>query len=66
MTIEILFWHEKISVVSPGTSIPYVAINDKPIYQRVNPGPPYHPEGFILFRLTVLMKMEVIKEGNWL
>ncbi len=60
--VKSYFGMRKISVVSlPGTSIPYVAINDKPIYQQLTLDQSYHPEGFYTFPTDSFMKMEVAK-----
>jgi len=49
------FGMRKISVIPlPGTTIPYIALNNKPIYLQLALDQSYHPEGFIHSRRMIL------------
>jgi hypothetical protein len=50
----------KISVQNlPGTEIPYVALNNKPIYLQLALDQSYHPQGFYTFPSDLFMKKEI-------
>ena len=52
----------KISVVNlPGTQIPYVALNNEPVYMQLTLDQSYHPEGFYTFPSDDFMREEVLK-----
>lgn len=54
------FGMRKISVVNlPGTDIPYVALNNSPIYLQLTLDQSYHPEGFYTFPSDEFMKNEI-------
>ena len=56
------FGMRTISVVDlPGTSIPYVALNGKPIYLQLALDQAYHPEGFYTFPSDSFAKLEVLR-----
>ena len=52
----------KISVVNlPGTQIPYVALNNEPVYLQLTLDQSYHPDGFYTFPSDEFMREEVLK-----
>ena len=54
------FGMRKISVVNlPGSDIPYVALNDKPIYLQLALDQSYHPEGYYTFPSDQFMREEI-------
>ncbi|HOY05483.1 MAG TPA: glycoside hydrolase family 2 TIM barrel-domain containing protein [Saprospiraceae bacterium] len=56
------FGMRKISVVNlPGTSYPYVALNNQPIYLELTLDQSYHPEGFYTFPSDEFMKEEILR-----
>lgn len=58
--VRTYFGMRKVSVVSlPGTTIPYIAINNKPIYLQLALDQSYHPEGFYTFPSDAFMKREI-------
>jgi hypothetical protein len=58
--IKSYFGMRKISVVNlPGTSIPYISLNNKPIYLQLTLDQSYHPEGFYTFPDDAFMKNEI-------
>lgn len=58
--INTYFGMRKISVTKlPGTDIPYVALNNKPIYQQTALDQAYHPDGFYTFPSDDFIKNEI-------
>ncbi|MCK5369856.1 MAG: glycoside hydrolase family 2, partial [Cyclobacteriaceae bacterium] len=58
--ISAYFGMRKISVVNlPGTDIPYVALNNKPIYLQTTLDQAYHPEGFYTFPSDEFIRDEI-------
>jgi hypothetical protein len=58
--VKSYFGMRKISVINlPGTDIPYVALNNKPIYLQLTLDQSYHPEGFYTFPSDEFMKNEI-------
>lgn len=58
--IKSYFGMRKISVVDlPGTTFPYVALNNKPVYLQLTLDQSYHPDGFYTFPSDDFMKNEV-------
>ena len=58
--VKTYFGMRKISVVNlPNTSIPYIALNNKPIYLQLTLDQSYHPEGFYTFPSDDFMKNEI-------
>ncbi len=58
--ITTYFGMRKISVEKvPGTDIPYVALNNKPIYLQTTLDQAYHPEGFYTFPSDDFIKNEI-------
>ncbi|HZB13586.1 MAG TPA: glycoside hydrolase family 2 TIM barrel-domain containing protein, partial [Chryseolinea sp.] len=58
--VKTYFGMRKISVVNlPGTTFPYVAINNKPVYLQLALDQSYHPEGFYTFPTDAYMRKEV-------
>ncbi|MBC7922504.1 MAG: glycoside hydrolase family 2 [Ferruginibacter sp.] len=56
------FGMRKISVTNlPGTDIPYVALNNKPIYLQLALDQAYHPEGYYTFPSDQFMKDEILR-----
>jgi hypothetical protein len=63
--INSYFGMRKISVVNlPGTEIPYIAINDEPIYLQLALDQSYHPDGFYTFPSDQFMKEEIIRSKS--
>jgi hypothetical protein len=59
--VKSYFGMRKISVTKlPGTDIPYVALNNKPIYLQLALDQSYHPEGFYTFPTDEFMKNEIV------
>jgi hypothetical protein len=59
--VKSYFGMRKISVTKlPGTEIPYVALNNKPIYLQLALDQSYHPEGFYTFATDEFMKNEIV------
>ncbi|MES2734642.1 MAG: sugar-binding domain-containing protein [Bacteroidota bacterium] len=55
------FGMRKISVMNlPGTDIPYIALNNKPVYLQLTLDQSYHPEGFYTFPSDQFMKNEIL------
>ncbi|GAA4466418.1 hypothetical protein GCM10023189_48440 [Nibrella saemangeumensis] len=55
------FGMRKISVMDmPGTSIPYVALNNQPIYLQLALDQSYHPEGYYTFPSDAFMRNEIL------
>ena len=58
--VKTYFGMRKISVTNlPGTTFPYVALNNKPIYLQLALDQSYHPEGFYTFPSDAFMRKEV-------
>jgi len=58
--VSTYFGMRKISVVNlPNTSIPYIALNNEPIYLQLTLDQSYHPEGFYTFPTDDFMKNEI-------
>jgi hypothetical protein len=58
--VKSYFGMRKISVVNlPGTDIPYIALNNKPIYLQLTLDQSYHPEGFYTFPSDEFMRQEI-------
>lgn len=56
------FGMREISVVDlPGTDIPYVALNGKPVYLQLTLDQSYHPEGFYTFESDEFLRDEVLR-----
>ncbi len=56
------FGMRKIGVMNlPGTEIPYVALNNKPIYLRLSLDQAYHPDGFYTYPTDEFMRDEIIR-----
>ncbi|MCK4579348.1 MAG: glycoside hydrolase family 2 [Candidatus Marinimicrobia bacterium] len=54
------FGMRKISVINlPGTDIPYVALNNKPIYLQLTLDQAYHPDGYYTFPSDAFMRDEI-------
>ena len=58
--VKTYFGMRKISVVNlPNTTIPYIALNNQPIYLQLTLDQSYHPEGFYTFPTDDFMKNEI-------
>lgn len=58
--IRSYFGMRKISVVNlPNTDIPYIALNNEPIYVQLTLDQSYHPDGFYTFPSDDFMKNEI-------
>ncbi len=56
------FGFRKISVMNiSGTDIPYVALNNKPVYLQMSLDQAYHPEGLYTFPSDEFMRDEIIR-----
>jgi len=56
------FGYRKISVTNlPGSKIPYIALNNKPIYVQLALDQSYHPDGFYTFPSDAFMRDEIIR-----
>ncbi|MEY4987185.1 MAG: hypothetical protein RL567_964, partial [Bacteroidota bacterium] len=56
------FGMRKISVTPlPGSKIPYIALNNKPIYVQLALDQSYHPDGFYTFPTDAFMRDEIIR-----
>jgi len=56
------FGMRKISVMNlPGSAIPYIALNNKPIYLQLALDQSYHPEGFYTFPTDDFMREEIMR-----
>ena len=45
----------------PGTDIPYVTLNNKPVYLQLTLDQAYHPEGFYTFPSDAFMRDEILR-----
>lgn len=60
-SVDTYFGMREISVVDlPGTSIPYVALNGKPIYLQLALDQAYHPQGFYTFPTDSVLRNEIL------
>ena len=60
--VDTYFGMRKISVVDlPGTTIPYVALNGKPVYLQLALDQAYHREGFYTFPSDAFMRDEILR-----
>lgn len=58
--VKTYFGMRKISIVNlPGTTFPYIAVNNKPVYLQLTLDQSYHPEGFYTFPSDAFMRKEV-------
>jgi len=58
--VKSYFGMRKISVVNlPNTNIPYVALNNQPIYLQLTLDQSYHPDGFYTFPTDEFMRNEI-------
>ena len=58
--VKSYFGMRKISVVNlPNTNIPYVALNNQPIYLQLTLDQSYHPDGFYTFPTDSFMRNEI-------
>jgi hypothetical protein len=61
-SVNTYFGMREISVVNlPGTTIPYVALNGKPIYVQLSLDQAYHPRGFYTFPTDSALRFEILK-----
>ncbi|MBN1816212.1 MAG: hypothetical protein JW828_02555 [Sedimentisphaerales bacterium] len=60
--VRTYFGMRKISTgVLPGTDLPYVMLNNKPIYLQLTLDQSYHPEGFYTFPSDAFMRDEILR-----
>ncbi|MDI9430614.1 MAG: glycoside hydrolase family 2 TIM barrel-domain containing protein [Planctomycetota bacterium] len=60
--VSTYFGMRKISVVNlPGTDLPYIALNNKPVYLKLSLDQAYHPEGFYTFPSNAFMRDEILR-----
>ncbi|MBN1845251.1 MAG: hypothetical protein JW810_06175 [Sedimentisphaerales bacterium] len=60
--VSTYFGMRKISVTRlPGTEIPYVALNNKPLYLQMTLDQAYHPEGFYAYPSDAFMRDEILR-----
>jgi hypothetical protein len=60
--VETYFGMRKIGITAlPGTDIPYVSLNNKPVYLQLTLDQSYHPEGFYTFPSDAFMKEEILR-----
>ncbi len=63
--VKSYFGMRKISVVNlPETEIPYIALNNKPIYLQLALDQSYHPEGFYSFPSDQFIKEEILRSKS--
>ena len=61
-SVDTYFGMREISVVDlPGTTIPYVALNGKPIYLQLALDQAYHPNGFYTFPTDSALRHEILQ-----
>jgi hypothetical protein len=61
-SVDTYFGMREISVVMlPGTTIPYVALNGKPIYLQLSLDQAYHPRGFYTFPTDTALRNEILQ-----
>ncbi len=59
------FGMRKISVVNlPGTEIPYIALNNEPVYMQLALDQSYHPDGFYTFPSDQFIKEEIMRSKS--
>ncbi len=59
------FGMRKISVTKlPGTDIPYIALNNQPIYLQLALDQSYHPQGYYTFPSDAFMKDEIVRSKS--
>ncbi|MBI1343335.1 MAG: glycoside hydrolase family 2 [Terrimonas sp.] len=59
-TVKTYFGMRKISVMNlPGTGIPYIALNNQPVYLQLTLDQSYHPDGYYTFPSDAFMKNEI-------
>jgi hypothetical protein len=60
-SVDTYFGMREISVVDlPGTTIPYVAVNGKPVYLQLALDQAYHPQGFYTFPTDSILRNEIV------
>ncbi len=60
--VDTYFGMRKISVGQlPGTDLPYVLLNDRPIYLQMSLDQAYHPQGFYTFPSDTFMRDEILR-----
>ena len=60
--VQSYFGMRKVSTVNlPGTTYPYVAINDKPVYLQLALDQAYHPDGYYTFPSDSFTRMEILR-----
>ncbi|HEX2723963.1 MAG TPA: glycoside hydrolase family 2 TIM barrel-domain containing protein [Gemmatimonadaceae bacterium] len=60
--VDTYFGMRKISVMNlPGTTIPYVALNNSPLYLQLTLDQAYHPTGFYTFPTDSFTRMEILR-----
>lgn len=60
--ISSYFGMRKISIMDlPGSRIPYVALNNKPIYLQLSLDQAYHPDGYYTYPSDAFMRDEIIR-----
>ncbi len=63
--VKTYFGMRKVSVGKmPGTNVPYVTLNGKPIYLQLTLDQSYHPGGFYTFPTDAFMKNEILISKN--
>ena len=61
-SVDTYFGMREISVVDlPGTTIPYVALNGKPLYLQLALDQAYHPTGFYTFPTDSALRHEILQ-----
>ena len=59
--VKTYFGQRKISVTNlPGTTYPYISLNDKPVYLQLCLDQSYHPEGYYTFPSDAFMREEIM------
>ena len=59
--VSTYFGMRKISVAKlPGSGIPYIALNNKPVYMQLTLDQSYHPDGYYTFPSDEFMKNEIL------
>ncbi len=60
--VDTYFGMRKISVTNlPGTTIPYVSLNNSPVYLQLALDQAYHPTGFYTFPTDSFTRMEILR-----
>ncbi|MCB1128294.1 MAG: glycoside hydrolase family 2, partial [Verrucomicrobiae bacterium] len=60
--VSTYFGMRKISVVDlPGTTFPYIALNNEPVYVRCTLDQAYHPDGFYTWPSDAFMRDEILR-----